>query len=168
MTISGINNGVSINTNKSKLRKCFELWQDFSNNSRNLSCLFDEKRKNSLTSGIEHFWVLKLEHVNFYTDKQLSKLAKIIFAVNFFMHVWHRNSLDRLSLKILRCLIGFNQRNKLRLFLWFLITSGLNSSVGFTAVTHRISNYFLGGFCLNTFLFFIPHCALCILLQLFS
>lgn len=63
-----------------------------------LACLI-KKRENPLTSGIEHFWVLKLEHVNFYTDEQLSKLAKIIFAVNFFMHFSHKNLLDRLSLK---------------------------------------------------------------------
>lgn len=63
-----------------------------------LACLI-KKRENPLTSGIEHFWVLKLEHVNFYTDEQLSELAKIIFAVNFFMHFSHKDLLDRLSLK---------------------------------------------------------------------
>lgn len=74
--------------------------RNFSNNSRNLSSLFDKKKgENPLTSGIEHFWVLKLEHVNFYTDEQLSELAKIIFAVNFFMHFSHKDLLDRLSLK---------------------------------------------------------------------
>lgn len=44
MMIFGINNGVSININKSKLRKCFELWQDFLNNLRNFFSLFDEKK----------------------------------------------------------------------------------------------------------------------------